>query len=66
MELRLEPSEVEGGSTSEVTGCAPSEEIRGAYQYSGKVWWWGRWCLDSTSKDTCNLQVGLDYRGPKR
>ena len=27
---------MEGGSPSEVMGCAPSEEMRGAYQYSGE------------------------------
>ena len=36
MELRLAPSEVEGGSPVEVMGCAPSEEIREDSQYLGE------------------------------
>ena len=36
MELRWVPSEVEGGSPSEVMGFAPLEEMRGDYQYVGK------------------------------
>ena len=55
MEFRWAPSEVEGGSISEVMGCSPLEEMRGAYQYVGEGVVGGSRCLDSTSQDKCNL-----------
>ena len=36
MELDWAPSKVEGLPPSEVMGCAPLEEMRGAYQFLGE------------------------------
>ena len=67
MEVRRAPSEVEGGSPSELMVCAPSEEMRGVFHDPGEVTvGGGRRCLDSTLQDMCNLEVGVDDRGPKR
>ena len=51
---------------SEVMVCAPSEEMRGVSMIRGRVWWRGRRCLDGISQYLCDLEVGVEDRGPKR